>query len=249
MMNNKDNSIVEIIQHQEIRQEAKKVYKSQEEIYKELYLSPRNKVFKDGRIYGGKDKFGNYIAYSISPNYEKFNEQVERKVWPIVKALKEKGYHTISSCEGHPKRLMVKIGFDGEESRDIFMEYIKKHTNKKKYIDLIPHNNCANLNTEITDSGKIVSTRALEHELVTRDILKAETKAFNFQFNENYKQWHFLDIIMFPDNTINPIKSKLIFRSAIKNKEEYVNDIVDYISSENFPHYKKILFDIKKSRF
>jgi len=59
-----------------------------------------NKRWPDGRIYG-LSKNGEYTSHSVSPYSKVFLNNIEDKIKPLVLALKDKGYLSISSCESH----------------------------------------------------------------------------------------------------------------------------------------------------
>jgi hypothetical protein len=59
-----------------------------------------NWLHKDGRIYASAPG-EEYRVAEVSPYNPRFETQIEQGVWPIVKALVNKGYLTIASCEGH----------------------------------------------------------------------------------------------------------------------------------------------------
>jgi hypothetical protein len=66
-------------------------------------------------------------AFSISPYHKEFRTQVEDRVWPYVKLLLEKNYHTVNSCEGHllEDSLEVTLAFYDYEKLDKFIKYFK----------------------------------------------------------------------------------------------------------------------------
>lgn len=59
-----------------------------------------NKKWPDGRIYG-LSQDGSYTSHSVSPYSKFFLDNIEERIKPLIIALKEKGYLSLSSCEGH----------------------------------------------------------------------------------------------------------------------------------------------------
>ena len=216
----------------EIITQSQEAY-TEEELYDYFFMSERNKLQKDGRINGGYDKNGLLVAYSISPKFDKFDTQVEDGVYPIVKALVDKGYFSICSCEGHPRRLNVKLGFGTELCRDEFIKTINSYN--IPFLYLRPHESCANIKSDI--STKNIDTEQFGYEEETDIVIKENAKCFNYQFKKNFKQWFFLDINMFDPDTRNPFKRWKI-NKAIQSKKNHTNKLRDAILDKSFPHYQ-----------
>lgn len=62
---------------------------------------PLNRKNIDGSInsFYVKKQLGH--GYSIPISHPKFRSQIEDKIWPGVEALVNRGYFTVTSCEGH----------------------------------------------------------------------------------------------------------------------------------------------------
>ena len=89
---------------------------------------------KDGRIYL-KMVDGILHANSLSPYAEKFEDNIEKGIKPLVMALKKKRYLTYSSSMGHGPsfRRYVGLAFADEETRD----YVAKEINNLNIIGVI----------------------------------------------------------------------------------------------------------------
>ena len=112
---------------QEIVVEARtehKIHRAQQLQSHEIGFKRHNKLFPDGRVYGGYDSEGRYYAVTVSPYYEEFLTQIETGIKPLVLALKEKGFFTCSSCYGHPFRAMTSICFPTQADRDAFADVV-----------------------------------------------------------------------------------------------------------------------------
>jgi len=89
----------------------------------------RIKVNKDVKTVYSIDP---YLAVTVSPYHPAFSSQVEPGIWDLVISLNNKGYNTVSSCEGHYDNdnhkgsPMVIVAFTSEWSKDMFVDKIKK---------------------------------------------------------------------------------------------------------------------------
>jgi hypothetical protein len=198
---------------------------TRQEIWKEVFLKSHNKLQKDGRINGGVDSNGLLLAHSISPDYELFESQVEKGIYPVVSALKDMGYFTISSCEGHPYGGIVKIGFGSQQCRDSFIDQL--HKSKIEFITFRPHNSCVNMQSEIPShesTGKIKSER-VEFDGGEGYISKLNADCFNFQFGTHFRKWFFLDVnILEQCSWLHPIKKIKVLR-GLQKKDNIVQDL------------------------
>lgn len=239
-----DSIVVGTFFKQETFQQVE-VERTEKEIYKSLFLSPLNKLQSDGRINGGYNKEGLLLAHSISPQFEQFEGQVEKGVYPIVSALIDKGYMTICSCEGHPGRLNVKLGFGTENCRLVFMEYLERLN--IPFLRLIPHEHCinmqANFNSKKENHAESIFDR-YHVECETEALYIENAKAFNFQFQTDFLKWYFLDINMFEYESWRPIYNFRI-KKALKNKWDYVSLLTNAVKSDDLPTYRETF---KKSR-
>lgn len=93
-----------------------------------------NFLHKNGRIYASRSNEA-YFAVAVSPINENFESQIEKKIYPVVKALLDKNYLTIGSCEGHDSATFgdppaIRLVFGSLESAESFINCLKS----EKYI-------------------------------------------------------------------------------------------------------------------
>ncbi len=141
---------------------SKKVFKkisplsSREKLIKVVNAS-YNRQWPDGRIYG-LSKEGQYTSHSVSPYSKYFSNNIEEKIKPLVFALKEKNYLTISSCQGHGiyfKRY-VTIIFPSKETA---LEFRSKLPFKKLKFNLNHCSEILNNSLDLDDQGNILNSK------------------------------------------------------------------------------------------
>lgn len=108
------------------RKSEKSLQKAKEKVsdpLKKAVETNYNKTWPDGRIYG-LDKEGKYISHSVVSTSEVFDQNIEMGVKPLVKALNQKEFFTISSCQGHSlwDKRYVSVIFPSFESATHFFE-------------------------------------------------------------------------------------------------------------------------------
>lgn len=160
-----------------------------EEILHKLHFETVNTRQPDGRINGGTDRNGNPIYYFVSPYAERFWDNVEPGVVPLVRALRSKRYLTYSSCQGHclRSRRYVGIAFADHESREAFCRPVEQAGLPTVRINRLDH--AANQQAEVTDSGTVRLVRQ------AADPDKA-TVSFNHAFGRSYADYVFAELII-----------------------------------------------------
>ena len=153
----------------------------------------KNKIFPNGRIHASKeqdlDYSNGYLALSVSPFDNNFDNEVEKGVLPHCHALIRKGYLPISSCEGHftkkhhmPFYIMLAVG--GKNKLDRIYDII----NKTKHIPGISY--------KIKEQQANVRGELLER--VNYSLDKAEEYAeLNRLFMRNHLEYNYLWIGLF----------------------------------------------------
>tara|TARA_B100001113_G_scaffold36053_1_gene25693 strand:- start:8082 stop:8657 length:576 start_codon:yes stop_codon:yes gene_type:complete len=153
----------------------------------------KNKIFPNGRIHASKeqdlDYSNGYLALSVSPFDNNFDNEVEKGVLPHCHALIRKGYLPISSCEGHftkkhhmPFYVMLAVG--GKNKLDRIYDII----NKTKHIPGISY--------KIKEQQANVRGELLER--VNYSLDKAEEYAeLNRLFMRNHLEYNYLWIGLF----------------------------------------------------
>lgn len=253
ILNRENNSIVVESQYHKEQYSESRQEKTAEEMFNEIFMQKHNKLFPDGRVHTGKPapEHGSdaYYTVSISPKFEEFETQIEPPIYPTVKALVDKGYHTISSCAGHPIRIHLQIGFGSEESRSKFLEAVLKSEIPALTYHFV--SNVANVsNHSISNDGSFDSKSGTVFDVEAEQsyIDKRDADGFNFQFGTNYKKWFFLDInIMEP--TSNPFKILYYKLFLLPKKQEILEQLHQLMIGETIPRYDEIYHKPKRSIF
>lgn len=158
-----------------------------------------NKKHKDGRVYFNMvDEV--LSANSVSPYAEKFWDNIEPKIKPLINILKSKRYLTYSSCEGHGLdfRRYVGIAFSDEVSRKYVADYInsfKIRGVKLIFLDSVVNN----IITEHDKTGKPYPVKSTELNVDFLNKKIDEVKNFNIQFHRSYEEYFFLELVIFEE--------------------------------------------------
>ncbi len=220
-------------------------FKSKEQVFNEIFMQAHNKLHKDGRVHTGKPcpEFGKHAFYtvSVSPEFEDFESQIEPPIYPAVKALIDKGYHTISSCAGHPTRIHLQLGFGSARSRQAFLDVVK-NANFPYFTFEMPENVANIENNSINEDGEFNKHKAtlFEPEVISQGVIDRNTESFNFQFKTNYERYYFLDVNIFSPSK-NPFVSLYQWLFVEPKKQKILDKLSDLMKSEEIPFYKDIL--------
>jgi len=231
---------VNIIEPSAYVQQIKTVAKSQrsqltmEHIEKAAVDRCPNYLHSDGRIYASKPG-ESYYAVTVSPLNPGFENQIEAGILPVVKALLEKNYLPISSCEGHhdlgqgDTRSFVRIAFGSDESADKFINEFGCMT----YVTLEKFKTSANIIQEwIDDVPRWRSAK--EGEFINQNL---EHQDINFMFKRNYTQVCYVDLNLH-DGRHYPfwafIKRWKMHRDIKANKHTRIQKIKDRILSMKY---------------
>ncbi|WP_210499528.1 hypothetical protein [Vibrio crassostreae] len=236
------SSVFEVQQVQKVQQDIKhEVHKQQkvsrEKLREELFFKTHNRRHKNGRIYGFFDENGDKVTFSISPDYEKFDTQIEEGVYPHVMALKDRGYFTISSCQGHPYNMYIKIGFGTNECREHF---IKAYQSAKiPFVRHILRDVEINSAAKLSDEGKVIGKYRYQQEGSKEYLRKAQSDNFNLQFNTHFDNWYILDLYLLRDSSwlLHPIR-RIKELLGVKNKAKYSEQLLDFFN--NLEHYNDV---------
>jgi hypothetical protein len=81
----------------------------------------------------------NTNGIDVSPFIDNFREQIEDDIWPAVKALLDRNYLTVTSCQGHTlyDSAFVTISFPSTVVADQFINMIKDVVIYAEYDDTI----------------------------------------------------------------------------------------------------------------
>jgi hypothetical protein len=190
-----------------------------------------NKQWSDGRIYG-LSKNGEYTSHSVSPYSKNFLKNIEKNIKPLVVALMEKNYFSISSCEGHGiyfKRY-VTIIFPSKETA---LEFQLKLPFKKLKFNLSHSSDVLNNSLEVDEYGNILNSKKENRE----NSKEASVDYVNCFIKRNYADAWFLEIII-----SDQIKHEEGFLKYFKNWKEiffkkifmnyYTKKITNFVKKE-----------------
>ena len=194
-----------------------------------IIRSAPNKLHKDGRIYVC-NKPGNYIAITVSPLHEEFPSQIESGIWPLVKILIDKGYLTVSSCEGHKgSDYFVKIVFGSLESAEDFINLLPKI----KGLSYLFEEKSANV-VRYMENGLEKYRKVLPDENFSK---YEEVKDINKLFYRQYEDCYYVTLKIYPKlKSLNVFKLYYYHKEKIKNFNKSKNELIDYIEN-NLPYY------------
>ena len=172
---------------------------------------------KNGRIYLKIDDNGMLYANSISPYSEKYMDNIELKIKPLIEALYKKRYLTYSSCEGHglSYRRYVGLAFANEDSR----EYVSKKIMGLKLpgVYVKKMDSVSNMLLEKDKKGYPVFANKKDlnknnEEAIINEYREKEINTFNTQFHRNYENYVFLEIVILEEIPYNAKGIKWFFK-------------------------------------
>ncbi len=191
-----------------------------------------NFLHKDGRIYGSKEG-EKYFAVTVSPINVNFENQIESKIYPVVKCLLDKNYLTVSSCEGHNTNVFgdppsIRIAFGSLESAERFKNFLKH----EEYIKMVTLERSANViqffknNKFQYESTSDMNSSYLE-----------EAKDINRIFFRNYNRVWYVNIQLVKKlNLIEKIKDLIIPKKSENIRKELIEQFLEKIKL--LPHYE-----------
>lgn len=164
---------------------------SEEEKRSKIVNTTYNKKWPDGRIYG-VSKDGSYTSHSVSPYSKVFLDNLEEKIKPLVLALKEKGYLSLSSCEGHSIyfRRYVTLIFPSQETALEFQSSLP--FNHLKF-DIKHCTEFLNNRVEADRYGRIVDSKK---EVSLNGERDGAVKYINAIANRSYRDAWLLDLVI-----------------------------------------------------
>lgn len=190
-----------------------------------------NFLHSNGKIYASK--IGEpYVAVTVSPYHDKFESQIEKPVWPVIKGLIDKGYLPVSSCGGHTDPwweyyFMVAVGTEEQ------VEQITKSFNSVPNTHIDVYQSIANVR-QYYEQGKF-KYRPLEELEGTKN---GEYKDLNILLNRNYSNYFYIRVrfnyesfaLFF--NPFNIFASHFFHKREIKEFEIWKNKLLNYIENE-----------------
>ena len=251
-MTRQENSLLPAgiyVQSQQVAQDIKLQeqpvmnFASDKEFIYHLTHKVNNIVHKDGRIYFKITPKGELFANSVSPYAEKYQDNLEEKIKPLVLGFHNKRYLTYSSCEGHGMsfRRYVGLAFADTESREYVAQQIlslKMPGVSVNYLDNV-------VNQEVSMEMRKDPVYLQKYSPESISVLKEkETITFNIQFHRNYDEYFFLEIVILEAIPFEwkKILQKPFYYSYLYYLKKYkwdsiTNRLVSYIESDSFKKY------------
>ncbi len=223
---------------QSVRQQAQ----TEDQYIYHLTHNINNIVHEDGRIYMQLGEDGLLYANSVSPYAEKFWENVEPKIKPLVSILVEKRYLTYSSCEGHGYsfRRYVGLAFSDENSRQYVIDFISSL--KIKGVKLNVLNSVSNQKIDLKHKRNLkYSEKYNPNEIEQKE---GEVKSFNIQFHRKYEEYFFLEIIILEAIDLNlsffkkPVYNLWLIWMKKFRWEKITKELTSALESDKFKKYK-----------
>lgn len=192
---------VQIVEAQKptFRREKKVIpYKTREETIRWFAENHQNvKNQETGRInqtgeYGGP-------AHTVCPYAPHYLDNIEDGIKPVVRELFQKGYLTISSCEGHSwgENRYVTVAFPSEQER----ENLKNVLASKfiPFLGLVEVAHMTNAKVELYEDGSFKRVTKTTDEAALQEIWKGEVAYCNIVFYRKYDFYCFLRIAIGPE--------------------------------------------------
>lgn len=150
-----------------------------------------NALQPDGRINAGVNALGKEISHTVPPQSDRFWDNIEPAIRPLVRALREKRYLTYGSCDGHTlwNRRFVGIAFYDEASREALLAPIEAA--QLPIVSIERLHSAANMQLGSHGHGEDwISHEETAHELNP----EVELESFNLLFGRNYDRICFAEI-------------------------------------------------------
>lgn len=196
-----------------------------------LERSP-NFLHKNGRIYASRLNEA-YFAVTVSPINENFESQIEKKIYPVVKALLDKNYLTIGSCEGHGSATFgdppaVRLVFGSLESAESFINSLKDENYIKASL-VEPTLNT----TQFYENGRFRYKRNEFENTSNND----GVEDINRLFFRNYSNVWYVRIHLIKDlSLLKKIKDVIFLKTSEKIRVELIESFLEKI--ESLPKYE-----------
>lgn len=155
-----------------------------------LVNTTHNKKWEDGRIYA-LSKDGSYSSHSVSPYSKSFLDNIEEKIKPLVLALKDKNYLSISSCEGHTiyfKRYVTLVF----PSKETALQFQSQMPFKRIKFVLKHCTEVLNNAVETDEYGNILNTKKIEPV----DNKEGSIEYINYLIKRSYADAWLLEVII-----------------------------------------------------
>ena len=206
---------------------SKKITK--EELLK-LVNTSYNYKYPNGRIHG-LSKDGSYVSHSVSPYSPEFLNNIEEGIKPLVQALFNKGYLSISSCEGHNLsfKRYITIIFPTIESANSFRASFSKF--KQLKFKTIHCTNYLNNSVELDENNELQNVKK-GNSFKNHNGSVAYVNCFA---RRNYDDAWFVEMIISPEiqpGIFNYIKNfkEIIFKWFFI--DSYTNKLTNFVNKK-----------------
>jgi hypothetical protein len=205
---------------------------TEEDFKKQMLERCPNFLHKDGRIYASKATEA-YFAVSVSPINEKFESQIEKKIYPVVKELLNKNYLTVGSCEGHDSATFgdppaIRLAFGSLESAEAFINFFKNENYVKIWVV-----------EESRKTAQYYKNEKFYYEAIESSSVSTTTglKDINRMFFRNYSNVWYVDIQLIKKiSLLEKIKDVLFLKTSEKIRKELIKCFLKKI--EQLPKYE-----------
>jgi hypothetical protein len=163
------------------------------------------------RINRGNKQNGYATSVSVGMHNPDFDSYIENGIRPVISALKNKGYLTLSSCEGHgitdDTRVVICFGHEGmlsafKEALDPLtsLGLVMEHLKPQDYMEQsTPYTKAYDAIPELRKQGISVREKMTDLEC---------TNCLNKLFNRGYKSYYLLRLVIVPGtDRVNAIKA------------------------------------------
>lgn len=214
-----------------IKYEHKLIYEdnlSEEKLRKQALTRAPNFLHKNGQIYASKPGEP-YYAVTVSPLNKKFESQIEKNIFPLVKCFIEKNYLTVSSCEGHSLKEdpQVRVVFGSLESAEKFFNYFKDIKNLE--ITILEYS--ANVDQFLKNGKFHYSPKEIEKSSFQ------EVQDINRLFYRNYKKVFYVNLKIKNEKGIVNFFMNFLFPQKIEiYRLNKINELVE--KAKNMDYYE-----------
>lgn len=197
-----------------------------------LVNTSHNKKQADGRIYS-LSSTGEYSSHSVSPYADSFLDNIEEGIKPLVLALKDKGYLSISSCESHGLsfRRYVTLVFPSEQTAEDFLS----HFPFPIATNLVHCTEFLNNKIDVDDYGNLSNSRKIE----ANNNIRHSIEYVNTMFKRPYADAWFLELTITPVIEIKKPWHYITKLPAIIKKKIFTryltNRLIKFVKSDKIP--------------
>jgi hypothetical protein len=201
-----------------------------------LFRSTNKLKGKDGRTYNYIDKNGEYVSSRISPYSPYIDDNIEPGVYDIVKSLLNKGYLTVSSCQGHSDRKFrfVTVAFKTQQNSDEFKDVLINSKVPLHFQKVSKNTGFSFVYDQNRYNGKELAGEEYRNVPYSESDL---VKYLNIMFLRNYSEYHLLQVRIASEPDIESvgilkyILSKPYYFVLYQFRDYFTKKLVSYINT------------------